>query len=69
MHDKQSRDAHTFIEMQENTLEVARTVLNETTRSLHVLSTCNLNSVFSPFHLFSGDFDIKEVLNSTYFFC
>ena len=69
VHDKQSRDAHTFIEMQENTLEVARTVLNETTCSLHVLSTCNLNSVFSPFHLFSGDFDIKEVRNSTYFFC
>lgn len=69
VHDKQNRDAHTFTEMQENTLEAAWRVLNETTCSLHVLSTCNLNSVFSPFHLFSGDFDIKEVLNSTYFFC
>ena len=72
VHDKQNRDAHTFTEMQENKLEAAWTVLNETTCSLlycTVLSTCNLNSVFSPFHLFSGDFDIKEVLNSTYFFC
>ena len=69
VYDKQNRDAHTFTEMQENTLEAAWTVLYETTCSLHVLSTCNVNSVFSPFHLFSGDFDIKEVLNSTYFFC
>ena len=34
LHDKQNRDAHTFTEMRENTLEAAWTVLNETTCSL-----------------------------------